>query len=306
MRTEWSVPDYTKGEETYETLRLFTQVVGKIKLAKLPWINHSWHVTLTVTPSGLTTLSIPGKIKNFQIDLDFVEHKLKVSTSEGELRSFDLIGNSVALFYEKVFDALRELKINVSINRVPNEIADAIPFDQDNIHRTYNPPEVEKLHKSLLKIQDIFTLFRTGFTGKCSPVHFFWGSFDLAVTRFSGRSAPLHPGGIPNLPDRVAQEAYSHELCSAGFWPGDKTVPFAAFYSYSYPEPEGYRNHIIIPKEAYYDNNLREFILPYNDILKYDDPSEVLLDFLQSTYEAAADSGKWNRMLLEKKLEKIT
>ncbi len=302
MKAEWPELSYTDAKDTYETLHLFTQIIGKIKLDKLPWINHSWHVTLLVTTSGLTVTDLPDKNKNFRIDFDFIQHKLIIKTSDGDIRQIDLPGISVAGFYANVLNALNQLDIEVKINTTPNEIEHPIPFNKDNLHGTYIPKHVENLHNALLKMNNTFTEFRSGFIGKCSPVHFFCGSFDLAVTRFSGREAPKHPGGVPHLPDRVAVEAYSHELSSAGFWPGSDPVPFAAFYSYAYPEPEDYRYANILPAEAYYDSNMHEFILPYEAVQKESDPSHILLDFLQSTYDAAAESGKWDRKSLERKL----
>jgi hypothetical protein len=302
MKAEWPELSYTDAKDTYETLHLFTQIIGKIKLAKLPWINHSWHVALLVTTSGLTVTDLPDKNKNFRIDFDFIQHKLIIKTSDGDIRQIDLPEISVAGFYSRVLNALNQLDIEVKINTTPNEIENPIPFNKDKLHATYNPKHVENLHNALLKMNNVFTEFRSGFIGKCSPVHFFWGSFDLAVTRFSGREAPKHPGGVPHLPDRVAIEAYSHELSSAGFWPGSDTVPFAAFYSYAYPEPDDYRYSQILPTEAYYDNNLQEFILPYEVVQNAPNPSHKLLDFLQSTYDAAAESGKWDRKSLERKL----
>jgi hypothetical protein len=301
MKSEWPELSYNDAKDTYETLHLFTQIIGKIKLAKLPWINHSWHVTLLVTTSGLTVTDLPDRNKNFRMDFDFIQHKLIVKTSDGDIRQIDLPGISVAMFYSNVIKALNQLDIDVKINTTPNEIEHPIPFNKDNLHTTYIPKHVENLHNALLKMNNVFTEFRSGFIGKCSPVHFFWGSFDLAVTRFSGREAPRHPGGVPHLPDRVAVEAYSHELSSAGFWPGSEPVPFAAFYSYAYPEPEDYR-YSAISEGAYYDSNMREFILPYEVVQKSYNPSQVLMDFLQSTYDAAAESGKWDRRSLERKL----
>jgi hypothetical protein len=300
MGTDWPALNYIQGKETYATLHLFTQIVGKIKLATLPWINHSWHVTLMVTPNGLTTMNLPAKDKSFQIDFDFLEHKLKIICSDGETRKINLSGTSVAGFYEKVFEVLDGMGIKIRINKTPNEMVNAISFDQDNLHANYIPEQAAALHRALLKMQDVFLRFRARFSGKCSPVHFFWGSFDLAVTRFSGRKGPKHPGGIPNLPDWVVQEAYSHELSSAGFWPGDNNVQFAAFYSYGYPEPEFFKDYPVRPREAYYDNNMREFLLPYEVVRQSDDPENVLMEFLQSSYEAAAVTGNWDRNNLER------
>lgn len=299
MEKKWPVLSYKDGKDTYETLHMCTQIVGKIKLATMPWMNHSWHITLHVTPSGLTTMSMPYKRHHFQIDFDFISHQLKISTSQGEHRAFDLHGISVAAFYREIFGLLDALQMDIKIMPVPAEIVDPIPFQQDTVHATYDTGQVTALHKSLLYIQDIFTRFRCGFKGKCSPVHFFWGSFDLAVSRFSGRRAPRHPGGIPHLPDWVAEEAYSHEVASSGFWPGSEAFPEAAFYSYLYPEPDGYKKAEVQPGEAYYHETLREFILPYKAVQQAADPAGTLLAFLHSTYNSGADLADWSRAELE-------
>ncbi|NEU07920.1 hypothetical protein GZH53_06310 [Flavihumibacter sp. R14] len=302
MNRQWPELAYNEAKDTYETLHMWTQIIGKIKLTKQPWINHSWHVTLAVTPTGLTTSGLMHEDKHFQIDFDLIQHKLKVTTNTRLTRMFDLQGLSVAGFYENVTRALNELNISIDINLVPNEVENAIPFDKDKIHVTYHPKHATALHKALLNAQHVFTQFRSEFSGKCSPVHFFWGGLDLAVSRFSGREAPMHPGGIPNLPDRVAREAYSHEVSSCGFWPGNESVPFAAFYSYIYPEPEGFKDFKILPEEAYYHPDLGEFILPYSVVQEAEDPSSKLLEFLRSTYEAAADLAGWDRSTLEKNM----
>ena len=301
MNREWPELSYGEAKDTYETLHLWTQIIGKIKLRKLPWINHSWHVTLTVTPTGLTTSGLMLEDKHFQIDFDLVQHKLKVITDSRLTRMFDLQGLSVAQFYENVLRALNELNITVEINVVPNEVENAIPFHLDKVHKTYHPKHATALHKALLNSQNVLTRFRSEFRGKCSPVHFFWGGFDLAVSRFSGREAPMHPGGVPNLPDRVAREAYSHEVSSCGFWPGNEAVPYAAFYSYIYPEPAGFNNVDIVPEGAFYNQELGEFILPYKVVQKAADPQLKLLEFLRSTYDAAADLAQWDRGSLENK-----
>ena len=299
MTREWPELSYSEAKDTYETLHMWTQIVGKIKLRKLPWINHSWHVTLGVSPTGLTTYGLTHEDKNFQIDFDLVQHKLKIITDSRLTRMFDLQGLSVAQFYENVLRALNELNIEVEINLLPNEIPNAIPFNKDKIHKTYHPKHATALHKALLNSQNVLTQFRSEFSGKCSPVHFFWGSFDLTVSRFSGREAPMHPGGIPNLPDRVVREAYSHEVSSCGFWPGNDAVPFAAFYSYIYPEPQGFKNAVVLPEGSYYHQELGEFILPYKVVQKAADPHLKLLEFLRSTYDAAANLAQWDRGSLE-------
>jgi|SRR5690554_2084053 len=299
MDNQWPILSYEKGKDTYATLHMWTQIVGKIKLAVAPWINHSWHITLYVTPTGLSTLEIPYKEKNFQIDFDFINHKLKIITSDGEIRDFDLAGNSVAAFYHKIFATLKTLGIDLEIYTTPVEMEDAIPFEKNTINATYDTSAAAALHQALLKMQNVLTHMRCNFLGKCSPVHFFWGSFDLAVSRFSGRKAPKHPGGIPNLADWVAQEAYSHEVASLGFWPGSEVLPEAAFYAYLYPEPEGYKNTEVKPKGAYYFETLREFILPYSIVQKSHDPEKTLMEFLNSTYMAGATLANWDRDALE-------
>lgn len=299
MKTTWPELSYAEAHKTYETIHLWTQIVGKIRLVKTPWINHSWHVTLYVTPSGLTTSDIVAGDKHFQLDFDFINHQLQLKTSTGDTSSIDLKKLSVAGCYKQVLDALREAGIQADIYPVPNELEDPIPFHKDETHATYKPEHAVALHQAFLRVHDIFTRFRAEFSGKSSPVHFFWGSFDLAVSRFSGRDAPRHPGGVPNLPDWIAQEAYSKEVCSCGFWPGSEAYPAAAFYSYIYPEPEGYKDARIKPAQAYYHPELREFILPYDAVQEADDPDSVLLDFLRSTYEAAADLARWDRKALE-------
>ena len=293
MNHQWPILSYQKAKDTYETLHLWTQIVGKIKLMVLPWINHSWHVTLAVTPTGFTTGHLACDNRHFQIDFNFVVHQLQITTSQGEMRQFGLAGLSVADFYKKLFDHLNALAVPVQINVIPCELEKVIPFDQDTTHATYYPEHAEELHKALLEIDRVFTSFRAEFKGKSSPVHFFWGSFDLAVSRFSGRKAPLHPGGIPNLPDWVVQEAYSHEVSSIGFWPGNEAVPFAAFYAYLYPEPEGYKEAAISPPEGHYDQTLGEFVLPYEVVQQAENPDSVLQDFLQSTYKVGAKLADW-------------
>jgi hypothetical protein len=285
--------------ETYETLHLWTQIVGKIRLARTPWLNHSWHVTLYVTARGLTTSAIPDGARSFQIDFDFIDHALRISTSDGTARQFALAGKSVAGFYTAIMADLAELGIDIAINETPNELPDPIPFSQDSRHTSYDPDAVRRFFQILRNAERVFEQFRTGFLGKASPVHFFWGSFDLAVTRFSGRRAPRHPGGVPHLPDEVAWEAYSHEVSSAGFWPGGGAIDYPAFYCYAYPEPAGFRTAPVRPDAAFFSEALGEFILPYDAVRTAAQPDQALLDFLQSTYEAAANSAKWDRNALE-------
>jgi hypothetical protein len=286
--------------ETYGTLQRWTQIVGKVRAARSPWINHSWHVTLYVTARGLTTSPIPAGGKAFQIDFDFIDHRLHVLTTGGEVRSLALRPRSVADFYRELMAALGELGVGTVIDRRPNELEDAVPFDQDEAHTTYDPGAANRFWRALVCAERVFTAFRARFVGKCSPVHFFWGAFDLAVTRFSGRPAPRHPGGVPHLPDWVVREAYSHEVCSAGFWPGDRRYPSPAFYSYAYPEPARLSEASVRPAGASYHPTLREFLLPYDAVRTAASPGDALSEFLESTYRAAADLGRWDRSALER------
>lgn len=287
-------------QDSYATLHMWTQIVGKIRLAQTPWLNHSWHVTFEVTPCGLRTPPIPHGTRTFQIEFDFANHRLAILTSDGASRSLALRPCTVADFYDALMAALRELGLPVRISTKPNEIADPIPFPQDRVHAAYDPDYVRRLWRILVQSDRVLKDFRARFGGKSSPVHFFWGSFDLAVTRFSGRPAPPHPGGVPNLPDWVAREAYSHEVSSAGFWPGNDAVPYPAFYSYAYPEPPGYKDARVKPDGAFYSDVLHEFILPYDVVRRADAPDDVLMQFLQSTYEAAATLAGWDRQSLER------
>ncbi len=280
-------------------MHLFTQIIGKVRLSRTPWLNHSWHVTLYVTARGLSTSPIPDGAGIFELELDFVDHALRISTSEGDARTFALAGHSVASFYAKTLAALAELGIDVKIDEMPNEVPNPVRFSQDTGHASYDADAVHRFFQILINADRVFKLFRTGFLGKASPVHFFWGSFDLAVTRFSGRSAPRHPGGVPYLSDAVAIEAYSHEVSSAGFWPGGGAIDYPAFYSYAYPEPAGFRTTRVKPDAALFSEALGEFVLPYDAVRISEHPDGALLDFLQSTYEAAADAAKWDRAALE-------
>lgn len=285
--------------ETYATLQLWTQIVGKIRLVRTPWLNHSWHVALYVTARGLTTSPIPNGIRTFQIDVDFIDHALRISTSDGATREFALAGQSVASFYAAIMAALADLGIHIEIDEIPNELPEPIRFSQDTQHASYDPDAVRRFFQILVNADRLFKQFRTGFLGKASPVHFFWGSFDLAVTRFSGRRAPRHPGGVPHLSDDVACEAYSHEVSSAGFWPGSGAIDYPAFYSYAYAEPPGFRTTSVRPDAAFFSEALGEFILPYDAVRTAAAPDQALLEFLQSTYEAAAIAAKWDRDSLE-------
>jgi hypothetical protein len=295
----WPALPLKDWNDTYATLHRWTQIVGKVRLTQSPWINHSWQVTLYVTPCGLTTSAIPHNNQSFEIEFDFIEHQLVIRTSGGAVQSKHLRSQTVADFYRELMSALRDLSVPVSINTKPNELEDATPFPLDDKRSSYDADAVHRFWQSLVQVDRVFKAFRARFIGKCSPVHFFWGSFDLAVTRFSGRAAPQHPGGVPNLPDWVAREAYSHEVSSAGFWPGGSGVDYAAFYSYAYPEPAGYKDARAGPSDAYYHPTLREFLLPYDAVRTAGDPDAALMEFLQSTYEAAANAAKWDRAALE-------
>jgi hypothetical protein len=298
--TDWPALPLDEWQDTYATLHRWSQIVGKVRLARMPWINHSWHVTLYVTSRGLTTSVIPGAANAFQIDFDFIAHELIIRTKRGGVASVALRPRSVADFYNELLSRLRELDIDVRIHTKPNELEDATPLDRDTQHAAYDAEAANRFWRALVQSERVLTAFRAGFIGKCSPVHFFWGSFDLAVTRFSGRPAPRHPGGVPNLPDRVVREAYSHEVCSAGFWPGGGAVAYPAFYCYAYPEPDGFQDARVRPSGASYNAALREFVLPYDVVRNADSPDDALLEFLQNTYEAAADLGKWDRAALER------
>lgn len=288
----------------YETLHRWSQIVGKIRLTQMPWINHGWHVTLYVTSRGLTTKPMPYRDgRSFTLDFDFIDHQLLVRTSAGDVRAIALEPRSCADFYRELMARLGELGIEVSIHTTPNELADAIPLDRDEAHASYDPDAANRFWRVLVQTERVFTAFRARFIGKCSPVHFFWGSFDLVVTRFSGRPAPPHPGGVPHLADWVVREAYSHEVSSAGFWPGGGAVTYPAFYSYAYPEPPGFRDGPLRPDGAFYHPDLREFLLPYDVVRNADSPDDVLLQFLQSTYEAAADRARWDRQALEQTID---
>ena len=295
----WPALPYPAWKDSCTTLHLWTQIVGKIRLALTPWANHSWHVTLYVTPRGLTTSPIPYEGRAFQIDFDFLDHTLLVATSEGEVRRLPLAPRPVADFHDQLLAALAQLGIRVRIHGSPNEVADPIPFREDRAHAAYDPDPAQRFWRVLVQADRVFKQFRTGFLGKVSPVHFFWGSFDHAVTRFSGRPAPLHPGGVPHLPDAVTREAYSHEVSSAGFWPGGGAIDYPAFYSYAYPVPEGFATASVRPEAAYFHQTLGEFILPYDAVRSAAAPDAMLLDFLQTTYEAAANAAGWDRAALE-------
>ncbi len=294
----WPELTYSTWSDTLATLHLWTQVVGKIWLTLTPWLNHSWQAPLYVTARGLGTSPIPIGAEIFEIEFDFVGHRLTVRTCRGDEGSLPLRPQPVADFYRETVELLASVGIAVAINETPNEVPNPIRFSEDRSHNAYDSGGAHRFWRALVQTDRVFKHFRTGFLGKASPVHFFWGSFDLAVTRFSGRRAPLHPGGVPGLPDAVAREAYSHEVSSAGFWPGNEAFPRAAFYSYAYPEPAGFRDRAVAPG-AYFDAALGEFILPYDSVAAAPEPDKLLLDFLSTTYVAAAETGGWDRAALE-------
>jgi len=294
----WPDLTYSTWAETLATLHLWTQIVGKIRLTLTPWLNHSWQTPLYVTARGLGASSIPFGAEIFEIEFDFIAHRLSVRTSRGAEGFLALRPQSVADFYRATIDLLGSMGVAVAIKETPNEVPDPIRFSKDRTHAAYDAAAAHRFWRALVQADRVFKLFRTGFLGKASLVHFFWGSFDLAVTRFSGRPAPPHPGGVPGLPDDVAREAYSHEVSSAGFWPGNEAFRRAAFYSYAYPEPAGFRDRPVTPGGSF-NATLGEFILPYETVARSRDPDGLLLDFLSTTYAAAADAAGWDRAALE-------
>jgi hypothetical protein len=299
VNSNWPELPYADWQDSCATLHLWTQIVGKIRLALAPPVNHWWHVPLYLTSRGLTTSPMPYDGRTFQIDFDFVDHVLRIATSDGRRESLALVPRSVADFHKEVMGRLRALGLDMRIWPVPVEIADPIPFEQDQIHASYDPVQVNRFWRALAQIDQVFAVFRSRFIGKASPVHFFWGSFDHAVTRFSGRRAPPPPSN-PQIPDAINREAYSHEVSSCGFWPGNGGFGQAAFYSYAYPQPAGFGEAPIQPSAAYYSKEIGEFILPYDAVRQAASPRDTLLEFLQSTYAAAADLAKWDRAALER------
>lgn len=294
----WPTLPVSTWQDTYETLHLWTQIVGKVRLALAPKINHWWHSTLYVTSRGLTTSTIPDGTRTFQITFDFLHHQLLIETSDGMTRTIQLMPRSVADFYQVVMSTLQDMGIEVRIWPMPQEVADPIPFEQDNQHTAYDSASAQRFWQILMQTDRVLTLFRSRYAGKCSPVHFFWGSFDLAVTRFSGRRAPEHPGGVPNMADWVTREAYSHEVSSCGFWFGQGAIE-ALFYAYAYPTPEGFKDYPVQPQEACFSPEMQEFVLPYDAVRQANNPDEMVLTFLQTTYEAAANLAHWDRDALE-------
>jgi uncharacterized protein DUF5996 len=291
----WPALPLDSWKETYATLHMWTQIVGKVRLALTPTVNHWWNVPLYVTSRGLTTSAIPYNGRIFEIQLDFIDHALILRTNDGQSKTLPLVPRSVADFYQEFMTMLRSADIQVKIWKMPVEIPNPIPFDQDRVHASYDPEYARRFWQVLVSVDRVFNEFRSRFIGKCSPVHFFWGSFDLAVTRFSGRRAPARSGA-----DVITREAYSHEVSSVGFWPGGGDVQGAALYSYMAPEPEGFRESLVRPEAAFYQPQLNEFLLMYEDVRRSSTPSATLLEFCQSTYEAGARLANWDRDALEK------
>jgi hypothetical protein len=299
-RAVWPALPYNEWKDTCATLHMWSQVVGKIRLVQSPWINHGWHATFYLTARGMTTSPIPFGHRVFEIEFDFIDHVLRINTNDAATRTMALAPRTVADFYHELFAHMADLGLPVHIHATPNEVPVAIPFAQDTVHASYDGEQANRFWRLLLQAERVLRQFRSGFIGKCSPVHLFWGGLDLAVTRFSGAEAPPHPGGIPNCPDWVSLEAYSHEVISCGFWPGNDAMPYPLFYAYAYPEPAGLKTASVRPANAFYDAGFGEFILPYEEVRMAPSPDEMLLEFLQSTYDAAADLGKWNRAALER------
>jgi Family of unknown function (DUF5996) len=296
----WPALPLAAWSDTYATLHMWTQIVGKIRLKQSPPVNHWWQVPLYVTARGLTTSSMPYGRRTLQIDFDFIDHMLVIRTGEGDVASLPLVPQSVAAFYRSLMATLRSLGVEVKIWTMPVEVPNPIRFTEDEVHAAYDAEYAQRFWRILLQVDRVLKTFRGRFIGKCSPVHFFWGGADLAVTRFSGRRAPMHPGGIPNMADFVTREAYSHEVSSAGFWPGGRGLQAPMFYAYAYPEPAGFREAAVRPGQAYFNPDLGEFVLLYDDVRRAPQPDVALLEFLQSTYEAAAGFGNWDRAALER------
>ena len=300
-KQNWPDLNFADIQETLETLHHWIQIVGKVRLKTMPWQNHSWHVPLYISSKGFTTNPIPYKGRIFQIDFDFNQHKLIVECSNAGRAEMDLYPRTVADFYQELFEKLNSLGIDVKIHACPNEIEPAVPFRENTINKSYDKDAVQAIWKAMLKVNEVFNQFRSDFTGKASPVHLFWGAFDLAVTRFSGNDAPLHQGGMPNMPLDVMQEAYSKEVSSAGFWLGSKDFPFPAFYAYAYPSATEFGKQKVQPKHAFWSDEMGEFFLKYEDLQRTTNPENVLLSFLQSTYDAAVNTSQWDRAKLERK-----
>jgi Family of unknown function (DUF5996) len=300
MADLWPALPLAAWRDTYATLHMWTQIVGKTRLALAPPVNHWWQTALYVTSRGLTTSSIPHGDRTFEVEFDFVDHHLRVTGSDGPSRTIPLRPQTVAEFYREYMKLLGSLGFPVTIWPMPVEVESSLRFPDDQIHRSYDAEWGNRVWQALVQADRVLKHFRGRFLGKASPVHFFWGSFDLAATRFSGRRAPPHPGGAPNLGNWVMQEAYSHECSSVGFWPGGDAIPEPVFYAYAYPEPQGFRDYPIAPSAARYDDTMREFVLPYEAVRTSRAPDDTLLAFAQTTYAAAADLGGWDRANLER------
>ncbi|MEZ4944093.1 MAG: DUF5996 family protein [Cyclobacteriaceae bacterium] len=296
----WPALDYNSWKDTIKTVHQWTQIVGKIRLRAMPWQNHSWHATLYVTTRGLTTGSMPYKNGMFEIEFDFESHIVVISTTFNKNVVIDLYSRTVADFYDDLFAKLEGLGIDISIHGSPNEMEPSIRFSENTVNKSYDKQSVVDFWQAAVSTHNVFLKFRSDFIGKCSPVHFFWGAFDIAVTRFSGRKAPLHQGVMPNMPKEVMQEAYSQEVSSCGFWPGNDASPLPMFYAYCYPSPSDFGKEKILPEQAFWSEEMGEFFLKYDDVRMANDPEKMLMNFLQSTYVAAAKTGKWDRKNLEK------
>jgi hypothetical protein len=302
MSNGWPAFDVERDAPTFALLHLASQMLGKLRVAHAPWANHGWHVTLIPVAEGLVMPPIAANGKRFELVLDLCAHAIVLRTSSGSRDAIPLEGSSIAELHRALIAMLDSNGLPSNFHGRPNEVPDAIPFAEDEAPRSYNQDSAERLRDALARIVPIFERFRAGFLGKASPVHFFWGSFDLAVTRFSGRKAPKHPGGVPGLPDRITREAYSHEVSSAGFWPGGVTAADPIFYSYAYPEPAGFRSAKVAPAEARFDETLGEFVLPYEEVRRSAIPETELMAFLQSSYDAAAELANWDRAALEREV----
>ena len=300
MVDRWPELDVSRDSSTFAVLHLVSQMLGKLRVAHSTWVNHGWHVTLHPVPEGLAIEPIAEGDLSFSLVLDLTRHAIILHVGDGEVDQLPVDLGSIAAVHKNLIAMLEAHGLPSDFHGKPNEIADAAPFAEDVMPREYRPDSAERLHRALACIVPLFERFRAEFVGKSSPVHFFWGSFDLAVTRFSGRKAPPHPGGVPGLPDRVTREAYSHEVSSAGFWPGGVTAAEPIFYSYAYPEPDGFRSRPVRPAMTRFDKELGEFVLTYSDVRRAADPDAELLSFLHSTYEAAAALAEWDRPALER------
>lgn len=300
ISSNWPELNFAEMQDTLETLHQWIQIVGKIRLKTMPWQNHSWHTSLYITSSGYSTYGIPYQGRVFQIDFDFKQHKLLIHCSDAEGQSMDLRPRTVADFHKELFEKLSKIGIEIKIHPRPNEMEPAIPFAENTLNKSYDPSQAHALWQAMLKANEVFNQFRSEFIGKASPVHLFWGAFDLAVTRFSGNEAPLHPGGMPNMSLEVMQEAYSQEVSSAGFWPGSQDSPMPVFYAYAYPSDASFGKQKVLPEEAFYSEEMGEFFLKYEDVCNSENPEKTLYDFLQTTYEAAAKTSNWDRAKLER------